>query len=146
MVSFNMPKNENLLKAFDDARTTFRTEWMALEESRSILYQQYEMARAKLADENLKIQQEAYAQTVVSHDCINQMQHQINTLQSQKTSCTRRTTRCSRGLSKKKKKGLPAQRAATEGRNDLIPPGVHTVAHTAKMGGHAKRLFALSGA
>ncbi|KEG11687.1 hypothetical protein DQ04_02371100, partial [Trypanosoma grayi] len=31
MVSFNMPKNENFLKAFDDARSTFRTEWMALE-------------------------------------------------------------------------------------------------------------------
>ncbi|KEG05954.1 hypothetical protein DQ04_17041000, partial [Trypanosoma grayi] len=44
MVSFNMPKNENFLKAFDDARATFRTEWMALEDSKSMLYQQYEMA------------------------------------------------------------------------------------------------------
>ncbi|KEG08192.1 hypothetical protein DQ04_07781020 [Trypanosoma grayi] len=44
-VPFNMPKNKNFLKAFDDARATFRTEWMALEESKSILYQQYEIAR-----------------------------------------------------------------------------------------------------
>ncbi|KEG07055.1 hypothetical protein DQ04_11091000 [Trypanosoma grayi] len=38
MVSFTMPKNENFLKTFDDARATFRTEWMAPEESKSILH------------------------------------------------------------------------------------------------------------
>ncbi|KEG05631.1 hypothetical protein DQ04_19861010 [Trypanosoma grayi] len=84
MVSFNMPKNGNFLKAFDNARATFRTEWMAPEESKSMLYQQYEMARAQLAEENLKIQQGAHAQTVGSHERINQLQQQINTLESQK--------------------------------------------------------------
>ncbi|KEG07306.1 hypothetical protein DQ04_10241030, partial [Trypanosoma grayi] len=44
MLPFNMPKDENFPKAFDDARATFRTEWRALEESMSMLYQQYEMA------------------------------------------------------------------------------------------------------
>ncbi|KEG05137.1 hypothetical protein DQ04_27021000, partial [Trypanosoma grayi] len=34
MVSFNMPQDENFLKTFDDARATFRTEWMAPEESK----------------------------------------------------------------------------------------------------------------
>ncbi|KEG06486.1 hypothetical protein DQ04_13691010 [Trypanosoma grayi] len=57
---------------------------MTLGESKSILYQQYEMARAQLAEENLKIQQDAYAQTVGSHERFNQMQQQINTLESQK--------------------------------------------------------------
>ncbi|KEG08136.1 hypothetical protein DQ04_07931030 [Trypanosoma grayi] len=57
---------------------------MALEDSKSMLYQQYEMARAQLAEENLKIQQDAYAQTVGSHDRINQKQHHINTLEAQK--------------------------------------------------------------
>ncbi|KEG08013.1 hypothetical protein DQ04_08211020 [Trypanosoma grayi] len=84
IVPLGKPKNENFLKAFDDARATFRTEWMALGESRSILHQPYEMARAQMAEENIKIQQGAYAQTVGSHDCINQMPKQINTLGSHK--------------------------------------------------------------
>ncbi|KEG08686.1 hypothetical protein DQ04_06651070 [Trypanosoma grayi] len=127
MVSFNMPKNESFLKAFDDARATFRTEWMALEESKSILYQQYEMARAQLAEENLKIQQDAYAQTAGSNKRINQIQHQINTLESQKTQLCEennqmqdRNNQMQAWINQKERQGLPAQWAATEGENEFI--------------------------
>ncbi|KEG08038.1 hypothetical protein DQ04_08161010 [Trypanosoma grayi] len=153
MVSFNMPKNENFLKAFDDARATFRTEWMELEESKLILYQQYEMARAQLAEENLKIQQDAYAQTVGSHERFNQMQHQINTLESQKTQLCKennqmqdRINQMQAWFNQKEKQGLPAQRAATEGENEYFPQDIHTVTHTAKMGGHAERFSYALGA
>ncbi|KEG06515.1 hypothetical protein DQ04_13551020 [Trypanosoma grayi] len=71
IVPFGKPKNENFLKDFNDARATFCTEWVALEENKPILHQHYEMVRAQLAEENLKTKQDAYAQTVGSHDHIN---------------------------------------------------------------------------
>ncbi|KEG07160.1 hypothetical protein DQ04_10711000 [Trypanosoma grayi] len=136
MVPFNMPKDEDVLKNFDDARATFRTEWMAPEESKSILYQQYEMARAQLAEENLKIQQDAYAQTVGSHDRINQMQHQINTLESQKTQLCEensqmqdRINHMQAWINQKEKQGLPAQRVTTEGENKFFFHKMPTLWH-----------------
>ncbi|KEG07907.1 hypothetical protein DQ04_08501010 [Trypanosoma grayi] len=149
-----MAKNENFLKAFDDARATFRTEWMALEESRSILHQPYEIGRAQLGEENLKIQQGAYAQTVGSHDRINQMPQQINTLESHKNQLRDENNKMQAQIHQmeawfvqiEKQTALPAQRGATEGENDYLPPDVHTVTHTATMGGDAERPFNALGA
>ncbi|KEG07410.1 hypothetical protein DQ04_09881000 [Trypanosoma grayi] len=153
MVPFNMPKNEDFLKAFDDARAAFCTGWMALEDSKSIMHQQYEMARAQLAEENLKIQQDAYAQTAGSNKRINKIQHQINTLESQKTHLREennqmqdRINQMQAWINQKKKQGLPAQRAATEGENEYFPQDLHTVTHNAKMGGQAERPFTALGA
>ncbi|KEG05531.1 hypothetical protein DQ04_20801000 [Trypanosoma grayi] len=107
------------------------------------------MTRAQLAEENLKIQQDAYAQTVVSHDRINQMQHHINTLKSQKnqlceekiqmqTHINQMQAWCAQG---EEPTGLPVQPATAEGNNDFSPQAFHTPAPTAKMGGHAERPF-----
>ncbi|KEG07632.1 hypothetical protein DQ04_09221000 [Trypanosoma grayi] len=127
---------------------------MALEESKSIPYQQYEMARAELAKERLVTPQVAYAQTAESHDRINQVQHHINTLESQKKQlCDERNQMQARInqmqawlAQKAKQTALQAQRGATEGGNDLVPPDVLTVTHTATMGWHAERPLNLFGA
>ncbi|KEG07490.1 hypothetical protein DQ04_09651050 [Trypanosoma grayi] len=42
---------------------------------------------------------------------------------------------------KEKPTGHLAQRAATGGEKDFVPPDVHTATHTAKMGGQAGRPF-----
>ncbi|KEG12033.1 hypothetical protein DQ04_02061100 [Trypanosoma grayi] len=120
---------------------------MALEESKSMLFQRYEMVRSELTEKKLKIQQDAYAQTVGSHDRINQLQHHINTLEAQKNQLCEEKIQMQTHINqmqawcaqKEKQTGLPAQGATTEGENDFSPHACHTVTQSAKMGGHAEQ-------
>ncbi|KEG07049.1 hypothetical protein DQ04_11111010 [Trypanosoma grayi] len=112
------------------------------------------MARAQLAEENLKIQQDAYAQTAGSHKRINKIQHQINTLESQKTQLCEEKIQMQDRINqmqawcaqREEPTGLPVQPATTEGDNDFSPQAFHTSAHTAKMDGHAERSSFVLGA
>ncbi|ORC91559.1 uncharacterized protein TM35_000051550, partial [Trypanosoma theileri] len=70
IIRFHMPRNQDFLQAFEAARAQFSAEWALLEETESLLCQQYEGMRAQLQDHTFRVQQDANMQ-------IQQMQQQM---------------------------------------------------------------------